>query len=428
MKQIKNYIWILLIIVQTILGTSAGLLLLSVSKTEPEIINTNVGEISLNGLTPAEAEGIVSDYYKEQIKKGILVIEIDGTPFTVSYSDIDVKVDIQKTIEVLENNQPKDSLEKLFSDSGEATELIPVFTYNSGKLLKKCEELLSHYEKEPVADSYTVEDGILVNTPGIPGIKIDYAYLEQELKGMLFAANTPLKLYSDSSVVFIKALDTENNEPFTTIISNGGVNIDLRSINVVENYTLGMQGVIVDNGRELSLKSVLDFSKFTGDVEKDLLNRMTTALYQAALPIVGVNFTNRIPAKMPVSYSQPGLEAVIEGEGSDLVMKNNTGKPLMVLIEISEDLFKAYIVSSGEIKTGTLSVEKRDEVPPAVITIINKSLSPDETKVVSEGVPGYTAYVFRTIDGVVEELYHDKHLPISKTVESGEKPSFSPTK
>ncbi len=428
MKHIKNYIWILLIIVQTISGTGAGLLLLSASKTGPEIINTNVGDISLDGLSPAEAEGIVSDYYKEQIKNGILTIEIDGTPFTISYSDIDVKVDIQKTIGALNNNIPKNSLEKLLSDSGEATELIPVFTYNSGKLLKKCEELFSHYEKESIAESYKVVDGVLVKTSGIPGIKVDYSYLEQKLKGMLFTENASLQLYSDSQEVFVKIAQDENSEPYTTIISIGSVSIDSKLIEMVGNYTSGLQGVIVDNGRELSLRSVLDFSKFTGDVEKDLLNRIATALYQAALPVVGINFTNRIPAKMPVSYSQPGLEAVIESEGSDLVMKNDTGKPLMVLIEVKEDLFKVYIASLDEIKTGTLSVEKKDEVPPTVITIVNRSLSPNETRVVSEGVPGYTVHVYRTIDGVVEELYQDKYQPISKTVESGEKPTTPSSK
>ncbi len=428
MKHIKNYIWILLIIVQTISGAGAGLLLLSASKTGPEIINTNVGDISLEGLSPAEAEGIVSDYYKEQIKNGILTIEIDGTPFTISYSDIDVKVDIQKAIEALNNNIPKNSLEKLLSDSGEATELIPVFTYNSGKLLKKCEELFSHYEKESIAESYKVVDGVLVKTSGIPGIKVDYSYLEQKLKGMLFTENASLQLYSDSQEVFVKIAQDENKEPYTTIISIGSVSIDSKLIEMVGNYTSGLQGVIVDNGRELSLRSVLDFSKFTGDVEKDLLNRIATALYQAALPVAGINFTNRIPAKMPVSYSQPGLEAVIESEGSDLVMKNDTGKPLMVLIEVKEDLFKVYIASLDEIKTGTLSVEKKDEVPPTVITIVNRSLSPNETRVVSEGVPGYTVHVYRTIDGVVEELYQDKYQPISKTVESGEKPTTPSSK
>ena len=68
MKQIKNYIWFILIIVQIVSGTGAGLLLLSASNVEPEILNTSVGGVLLDGLTPAEAEVIVADYFKEQVK------------------------------------------------------------------------------------------------------------------------------------------------------------------------------------------------------------------------------------------------------------------------------------------------------------------------------------------------------------------------
>lgn len=429
MKQIKNFIWILLVIAQTVLGTGAGLLLLSFSKAEPEIANTSVGDISLRGLTLAEAEEIISDYYKDQIKNGQLVIEIDGSPFAILYSDIDVVVDIQKTIETLEKNLPKDGLDKLFSDSEEAYELLPVFTYNSGKLLKRCEELFSHYEKEPVDESYTIRNGALDIIPAEPGVKVNYEYLEQELKGLFFTKNGPLKIFTDSSQAFIKTSgEHANNEQFTVLVSSREVIIDSSAKNIVEKHSKSLQSLIVDNGQEFSLKSVLDFSEFIGDSGKDLLSRMATAIYQAALPLEGVRFTSRLPAKMPVSYSDPGYEAVIDGEGADLVMKNDTGRALMLLSETKDDVFKVYIVSSGEIKKGTLTSEKRDEVKPAVITIVNSSLPPNETRVVSEGVPGFTIYVFRTIDGVVEELYHDKYQPISKTVEQGEKPASPSTK
>lgn len=429
MKQIKNYIWFILIIVQIVSGTGAGLLLLSASNVEPEILNTSVGGVLLDGLTPAEAEVIVADYFKEQVKNSWLVIEIDGNPFTILYSDIDVKVDIKNTMKALEEKLPGNGLEKFFYDTGKAMDLAPVFTYNSGKLQKRCQELFSHYEKEPSEESYEIKDGVLVITPGIPGVKVNYEYLENELKELFFSSNEPLRIYTDASEVFVETpAGTKYDEPFTVIVSDGGVDIDPNLANTVEGYSQAFQGVVVENGQELSLKSVLDFSLFTGDVEKDLLNRIATALFQAALPLDGVRFTSRLPAKMPVSYSEPGFEAVIEGEGADLVMKNETGKALMLLTETKTDVFKIYIASSVEIKKGTLSAEKRDEVQPAVITIINKSLSPNETKVVSEGAPGFTVYVYRTIDGVVEELHHDKYLPISKTVETGERPASPSTK
>lgn len=429
MKQIKNYIWFILIIAQIISGTGAGFLLLSVSQAGPEILNTSIGVISLDGLTPAEAEAMVAAYFDDLINNGRLVVEIDGNPFTVPYSDIDAKVDIGNTLEALEKELPGNELEKFFYDTSKTVSLAPVFTYNSAKLQKILKEIFSHYEKEPSEESYEIKDGTLNVIPGMPGVSVNYDYLENELKKIFFSSNDTLRIYSDSSEAFVEIpARTRYDEPFDRIVSDGGVNIDPGLAAVAEDRSQGLQGVVIGNGQEFSLKSVLDYSLFKGDVEKDLLNRMATALYKAALPIAGVSFTSRLPAKMPVPYSEPGFEAVIDGEGADLALKNDSGKALMLLAETGTDVFRIYIASAGDIKKGILSAEKRDEVQPSVITIINKSLSPDETKVVSEGVPGFTVYVYRTIDGTVEELYHDKYHPISRTVETGEKPSSPSSK
>lgn len=429
MKQVKNYVWLILIIALIITGTGAGLLLLSVTQVEPEILNTSVGGVLLDGLTPAEAKVVVADYFNERMKNGRLVVEIDGNPFTILYSDIDVKVDIDNTMEALEKILPGNGLEMFFYDTGEDISLAPVFTYNSGKLKKILKELLSYYEKEPSEESYRIKDGALVITPGNPGVEVNYEYLENELKKLLFSSDGPLRINTGSTEAFIEIpAKAKYDEPFAVIVSDGGVGIDPGLAAAAEGFSQVLQGVVVGNGQEFSLQSVLDFSLFKGDVEKDLLNRIATALYQAALPLDGIKFISRLPAKMPVSYSEPGFEAVIEGEDADLALINETGKALMLFAETKSDVFKIYIVSTEEIRKGTLSAEKRDEVQPSVITIINKSLSPNETRVVSEGVPGFTVYVYRTIDGVVEELYHDKYLPISKTVETGEKPASPSSK
>lgn len=429
MKQIKNYVWFILIAVQIITGTGAGMLLLSASKAEPEISNASVGGVLLDGMAPAEAEGKISEYFTEQINNGKLVIEIDGNPFAILYSDIDVKVDIERTMKSLEEKLARNGLEEFFHDTGEPVNIMPVFSYNSGKLRKICEELLSHYEKEPTEETYKIKNGVLAVEPGMPGIRVNYDYLENELKKMIFGSFGPLKINTGSSEAFISTPGkTKYDEPFTVIVSDGSVGIDSGLASIVADYSQAFQSIVIENGQEFSLKSVLDFSQFKSDVEKDILNRMTTALYKAALPIAGVRFTSRIPAKTPVPYSEPGLEAVIEGGNADLAMKNETGEALLLLAETGKDEFTVYIVSPGEVKKGTLSTEEKDKVQPAVITIVNKSLSPNETRVVSEGVPGFTVYVYRTVDGMTEELYHDKYLPISRTVETGEKPASSSSK
>ncbi|HHY63642.1 MAG TPA: hypothetical protein GX501_01210 [Clostridiaceae bacterium] len=429
MKRIKDYIWFILIIAQIITGTAAGMLLLSGSEAGPEIVNTSVGGVPLDGLTPVEAAEKLLEYYREKTGNGKIVIEIDGNPFTIPYTDIDVRVDIESTRKALEEKLPGNELEKLFYGTGKTVDLIPAFTYNSGKLQKILKELLSHYEKEPTAESYEIRNGALVVIPGESGIRVDYQYLEDRIKELIFSSDEQLKISSGSSEAFVSIpAVSEFNEPFSVIVSTGRVKLDTGLAPAAQDRSKALQGLVVENGQEFSLKSVLDFSVFKGDVEKDLLNRMATALYQAALPLDGIRIVSRLPSKMPVSYTEPGFEAVIEGENADLTLKNETGKALMLFAETTDDAFIVYLVSSGELKKGTLSSEKKDEVQPSVITIVNKSLGKDETRVVSEGVPGFTVYVYRTIDGVTEELYRDKYQPISRTVETGEKPSTPDSK
>lgn len=404
------------------------MLLLSATKTDSGVVSFKAGEIELNGVTVEYAREVISDYYTEQINNGELKIEINGIPFSIPYQDIDVNVDIDKTIENIKNRMPENGFEKLFSGSI-SYDAAPVFTYNSGKLIRRCEELLSHYKTEPVGEFYKIENGSLTLVPGIPGLSIDYKKLEQELRALIFASDGPFKInINDSPVVIKKLAEPVYKEPFNALVSNSNIEFDSDLNEKVINAKNSFDCTIVENNHELRLDTILDFSLFSGDMEEDLLNRLATALYQAALPIDGIKVLNRKPAQKVVSYAEPGLEAVIEGEGANLVLKNETGKPLMLLSDITLDKFYIYVASTGDIATGTITVEKKDIVPPPVITVVNTSLSPKVTRVVSEGIPGYTAYVTRTINGKTEEISRDKYQPVSRTVETGAKPVSSSSK
>lgn len=428
MKLTKKSLWAVLIIILSILGTGAGLLILYCTKTEPVMINSKAGDITLDGLSIEDARNKISDFYESQTEKGELRIEINGMPFSIPYQDIDVNVDIDNTMENIKKQMPKNGFESLFSGAIN-NELTPVFTYNSGKLIRRCEELLSYYKTDPVDEIYKIDNGSLVMVPGIPGLSVDYKLLEKELRGMIFTSAEPYKIDINNSPVISKTLSEPfYKEPFTKIISKSNIEFNTDLNEKVKNSKDSIESVIIANGQELSLHSILDFSQFNGDMEKDLLNRIATNIYQAALPIDGIKVLNRKPAQREVPYAELGLEAVIEGEGADLVLRNETGNSLMLLTEITTNRLNIYFASTGEIKTGTLTVEKRDTVPPSTITVVNKSMPPNVTRVVSEGVPGYTAYVIRTIDGKAEEISRDKYLPISRTIETGAKPINSGSK
>lgn len=429
MKLLHKYTWVFLIIILIAAGVGAGMLSLSLSDADQTVDNVKVGDTLLNNISIEDARLIINRYYGELSKKGVLAIEIDEIPFTIPYSDIDVDFDINKTMEYLAAQLPQNSMEQYFHVTSSENNITPIFTYNSGKLVRRCEEIFSHYEFEPVSESYRIEDGALKILSSSPGIDIDYKLLEQELGNRIFNHDEILKINTNNSLIFVKVFnDSVYDENFDTIANKSSVEYDSNLREKTESVFASFDNVLVEDGKEINMSSLIDFSQFDNDMERDLLNRLASTLYQVALPLDGIKVLNRKPAERPVSYVRPGLEAVIEGEEANLVLQNETGSDLLILAEISDKQFKLYIVSPGAVKTGALVVEERDYIPPSVITIVNESMSPNATRVVSDGVPGFTASVTRVVDGISQNISQDKYLPISKTIETGAKPEHTGSK
>lgn len=421
MKLLKKYFWFFIILLQAFIGICAGFIMMA-SQSADHLSGSYSGKL--------HTKTSLKDYLDDQLKTGSLAVEIDGKLVSIPYSEFEVSVDIDKTFDNLQAALPDNGIEQFFSSETADAHLKPVFTYNSGKLRKSLEEIFSAYEKQPVAESYGISHASLLHVPPVSGIKADYELLEKELSVKIFAqSNEPYRIDSKASPVFVEMKGgSVYPEPFVTLVSNAEVQLEIGYENKAKVTLESLQGIVIKDTEEVSLKKLLDFSVFSNDVDKDILNRIATALFQSAIKLDGIKTLNRKPASRPVSFTEPGLEAIIEGEDADLLMRNETGKPLMLLFEITPNALSFYVASTGEIKSGMLIVQKKDPVPPPVITSVNKTLSVNDIKVVSDGVPGFTAYVSRVVDNNQTELHHDKYQPISKIVETGEKPINSSIK
>lgn len=430
MKLFRKFFWIFMIVLQSLLGVGAGLLFLSSVSVDTVSTNTKMGGLAIDGLSLGEAKTAITSYYEDLINKGSLIVEINQKPFKLAYLDFDVVINIDKTFENLKKSVPQNGFELFFAESKKMLVLKPAFNYNSGKLLAQCETLFSQFEKAPVPERYEVQDGVLKFIPQISGRNLDYPRLEQELKEKMFAyPQEPYRIDTQTTPLFLEAKsESLYKEPFTILISKAQVPLEPGLEEKVQGYLQPFQNAVFEKSKQINLNSLLDFSQFTSDVEKDLLNRIATALYQSALPIDEIKVLNRKPSQRAVSYTEPGLEAVIEGKGANLIMNNETDGPLMLLTDVTDSTITFYMASTIDLKSGILITQKKDQVPPPIITSVNKALAPNVTKVISEGVPGYTVYVSRLIDDDRVELYHDRYQPVSKIVETGEKPFLTSSK
>lgn len=424
MKFFKRHSWFFIITFQLLIGIIAGMLVLSSIKTDTVSAGTKMGTLSISHLSFNKAKEVLKDYYSTVIKNDYLTTEIDNKTYKIPYADFDVSIDSDKTMSEIVKNASQTGLEEFFEHPGSENVLRPVFNYNSGKLLSLCEKIFLSFEKDPVAEHYEIDHGNLKYYPQVPGIKVDYDLLERQLKELILVI--PQKTYTvdtNTTPVFINTnTDNTYKEQFKLLISNATIPLEPGMKEKTADAVKLLQGAVFENGQEINLASFIDFAQFSNDVNKDLLNRISTALYQALLPMDGINVLNRKQSQHEVTYSEPGLEAVIEGEGANLVLRNDTGKSVMLLTEIIDDSLTFYTASADNIRSGILIAQKEDAVPPPVITSYNKSLSQGEKRILSEGIPGYTVTVSRLIGDDRVELYQDKYQPVSKIIETGKKP------
>ena len=155
------------------------------------------------------------------------------------------------------------------------------------------------------------------------------------------------------------------------------------------------------------------------------MNRIASGIYQSALAIEGIEVLERKPSPYPVSFTETGLEAVIENDGDNLVMLNKTSSPLMLITEYDGNSAAFYMVSDKQLRSGILIVQREEEVPPPIITSVNEKLPPNKKIVVSEGIPGFTASVSLIIENDRIELYRNKYAPVNMVIETGKSPGIS---
>ena len=426
-KVMKKFIWIFVITAQILSGTALGMIYLSAIEIGSISANITADGLSLKDMTYIEAAEAIDGHFSEQFKNSKLTIEVGGQIFSIPYSDFDVSIDRNKTIEELKKVVPNDGISMLFLSPAKEVAFNPVITFNSGKLQRECESIFSQFVQEPIPEKYSVEDSALLYFPQVPGKKVDYSLLENEILNYLNSfAGDPLKIDPENSPIFAEVTSGESKEEnFTIIVSKAEIPFDIELTDKLAKNIEKLNGAVFKNGEGIALGSILDFSQFSDNVEKDALNRIASGVYQSLLSIEGIKTVKRIPSRQPVSFTEAGLEAVIEGENPDLVMKNETNASLMLLTKIEDKAATFFVISPKELKSGILIVQKTDELPPPVITSVNNNLPGNKTKVVSEGVPGFTASVSRIIDNDRVELYRDKYDPISRVIETGIKPDIS---
>jgi len=423
LKRTKKPAWILFVIIQALMGSCAGIFALSGYQVDRLPEETYVGDINIGGLDFREAKARLEDYNNFLMSKGRVEIQVGQDRHTIPYDRIEARIDVEKTLDNIFSELSGNAVNALVAGISARTGYPPVAAFNAGKLSAELEKMFSQYNREPVPDSYRIEDGNLIYTPETSGVRVDLAALEKRISAHIFSlGQDALVIRTDDPEIFTAVTVSGEKEAFRFIVSSSRVTLGEADISARYEILDGLDGNIIPDGEMIRLSGMLDLSGLAQEGRQDLLNRAATGVYQAFLPIKGITPVNRRPADMVPPYSEPGLEAAISGENGDLVLENATGQPLMLLCEIKDNSLYCYVVSPEDIPSGVLAAHKKDVVEPPVIYSVNSELREGESRVVTEGREGFTVQVERIIGNDREVLYTDRYDPVSRLVEVGESP------
>lgn len=146
-------------------------------------------------------------------------------------------------------------------------------------------------------------------------------------------------------------------------------------------------------------------------------------LYQAGLPVV-----ERHQHSYRVGYYEPqtGFEAAVYDPGLDLVMKNDTGAPLLIrtVNDNAASLVKVEVWGKKPKRTVTVSdaVVTAYLPAPATRTVINRNLAPGQVRYGDGSRPGMYLYITRTIkdgSGTHTERLDTRYEPNAGLIERG---------
>lgn len=294
--------------------------------------------------------------------------------------------------------------------------------------------------KEPVNAHFSVSaKGELSVTPAVEGRRLDETRLLAALKAALTVRGTRRL---EVPVVPIKPdLSNENvaNWPLDQVL---GFYTTKFSQNASRTHNLqiaaaALDGAIVQPGKEFSFNErvgpriegkyqeapvvvggrlVLGVGGGVCQVSSTLFN----AVLLANLPVI-----KRASHSLPSTYVPLGRDATVSYGWYDLVFANNTGRPLLIVAEITGSRLTVAVVGHRDLNPSVkLSVEVKEVIPFETLVENDPGLASGVESITQAGQPGYKVMLWRTTtwpDGKTEreQIAPSSYPPLPKIIKRG---------
>lgn len=415
---------------------------------------TFINGVNVGGLSPAQAEQVVYNVFKDKSESFNLNIKYKDKSWNFSKDDFKVNSEIHTIIEEAQArnallNSYEEQTKTLKQFESEGVSINVAFNYVFVGLDDKIEQIIKEIEVPPVnsvIEFLPDQENCFNITEHKNGLRVDKEKLYYDINNQFNKTNN-LEVEISLLDVEPEVLKAENQlkttliSTFKTQVADSTGNRKLNVRRALEKFN----GMVVEPGQEIS------FNKVTGPhtLENGYKNAMiiyngqfvegagggvcqaSTTLYNALL-LADVEVLEVHKHTLPVYYVPLGLDAMVSDYVADLRFKNNYDSPIYIQTNCNSEAVevKLFGVSTGKtIKTRSETVETLPHLGDKVVIdekgeYSDKVLFKGEKYRLTYPREGYEAkaYVEYYVDGKLTEtklIRHEIYKPQSGIVVEG---------
>lgn len=442
-KPQKSYIVLLVLLSQTVLSVTLGMLVLHMSSKSNILSDVYIDSLYVGNQTKSQAELKVREYFDKFADNSNLLIKYgDGKEYNIKFSDIEFSIDYEATVDQAYTINEGNGLARLIKGFfyTDRNTVYPVVSFDEKKLEEKLREFEFLIDKSPVNARMYLENGKIRKVSEVSGVKLNISNSIEKIKNELGRhLNTPIEFETenDREINTIKPeLTLDMLEGVDYVISSYTTQIKAPEIkDAVKECSKAINGCLILNlGGDKQKNKVFSFKEWL--TKKDLViekenigySQVASTLHAALLKTgIDINYIDSNRNKLTTDYIDPGLDVnIAEGE-DDLKFSNPFAFPIAIFSECDDDSVTVYIVGNktADYAEKELEVKVVQWFEPPILRVVNYDLKPDEEKVISSGKKGIEVEVYRVNKEKGKEnsqlLYVNKYDAIGAIMQVGPK-------
>ena len=371
----------------------------------------------LTGKTKKEAQEIIKDKYSSQVLKKKINIVTDDKKYTLDYSMLDAKYNINEAIEeAISYGKDMNMFQKYKAIKNPTLKQINLkFEYNDKIVDQVLEQIAKDTNKKPVNATITmVSSGRFNVTNDATGKQLETDKLKNDIKNKINGTlsedvidiTAPVKeVKPEISAATLNAINTRISSFSTNFASSAegrAANIGLATKSI--NGTLLMPGDVFSFngvvGERTAEKGYQSAGIIVGDkLEQGLgggICQVSSTLYNAMLG-TGIVSVERIHHTFPSSYVPIGQDATVDYGNLDYKFKNTFKYPIYIEGFISNRNLYFNIYSNSTLTNRTYEIvnEILEVTQPKTEIIQDPTKYEDEKEIVKKAYTGYKVKVTR---------------------------------